>query len=61
MASCIGRVRKDICLLMRCSDPKTGICLGKYHGAARGTECGTNEVITPLSPSSQTYDWLIRL
>ncbi|KAL3836841.1 hypothetical protein ACJMK2_022254, partial [Sinanodonta woodiana] len=35
--------RKDICLLMRCTDPKTGICLPTYHGAARGTECGEHK------------------
>ncbi|KAL3836834.1 hypothetical protein ACJMK2_022247, partial [Sinanodonta woodiana] len=35
--------RKDVCLLMRCTDPRTGDCLKTYHGAARGTECGTNK------------------
>ncbi|KAL3836833.1 hypothetical protein ACJMK2_022246, partial [Sinanodonta woodiana] len=33
----------DVCLLMRCTDPSTGVCLPAYHGAARGTECGTNK------------------
>ncbi|KAL3836835.1 hypothetical protein ACJMK2_022248, partial [Sinanodonta woodiana] len=32
--------RRDVCLLMRCTDPSTGVCLPTYHGAARGTDCG---------------------
>ncbi|KAK3598250.1 hypothetical protein CHS0354_001071 [Potamilus streckersoni] len=32
----------DICLLMRCTDPATGICLEDYYGAASGTTCGYN-------------------
>ncbi|KAL3836828.1 hypothetical protein ACJMK2_022241, partial [Sinanodonta woodiana] len=32
--------RRDVCLLMRCTDPETRICLPRYHGAATGTECG---------------------
>ncbi|KAL3836857.1 hypothetical protein ACJMK2_022268, partial [Sinanodonta woodiana] len=32
--------RHQICLLMRCTDPRTEFCIEEYHGAARGTECG---------------------
>ncbi|KAK3585032.1 hypothetical protein CHS0354_009880 [Potamilus streckersoni] len=41
---------------MRCTDPKWGICVIKYHRAGRGTECGTNKNLTTaqLSQRSKT-------
>ncbi|KAK3585042.1 hypothetical protein CHS0354_009890 [Potamilus streckersoni] len=34
---------EDICLFMRCTIPKTGICEKRFHGAARGSECGRDK------------------
>ncbi|KAL3853992.1 hypothetical protein ACJMK2_013276, partial [Sinanodonta woodiana] len=39
-----GKVLRDVCHLMRCTDPKTGTCMPDYFSAARGTVCGQNMV-----------------
>ncbi|KAL3856577.1 hypothetical protein ACJMK2_011312 [Sinanodonta woodiana] len=35
-----GAVNADICLFMKCRDPKTGECLTQQITAVRGTKCG---------------------
>ncbi|KAL3856272.1 hypothetical protein ACJMK2_011046, partial [Sinanodonta woodiana] len=35
-----GAVSEDICLFMKCLDPKTGQCFKESFSAARGTKCG---------------------